>query len=76
MSREVKMIRASQGRKYGFAAIVGGSPAMLEAKAMLARVAVSPAATVLLTGERERARMLPRRSFTTTAKAPANRSSR
>ncbi|MGH8656977.1 MAG: sigma 54-interacting transcriptional regulator, partial [Gammaproteobacteria bacterium] len=34
-----------------FAAIIGGSPAMVQVKALLSRVAASPASTVLLTGE-------------------------
>jgi DNA-binding NtrC family response regulator len=48
---EVRAYRRSQSREYSFDAIVGGSPRMLAAKAMLARVAASPASTVLLTGE-------------------------
>src|SRR5215813_64215 len=51
LRREVRTLRTSVGREYGFDAIVGTSPAMLEIKAMLARVASSPASTVLLTGE-------------------------
>ena len=51
LRREVRTLRSSQGRDYGFDAIIGGSPAMLAIKSMLARVANSPASTVLLTGE-------------------------
>ncbi|HEY6361428.1 MAG TPA: sigma-54 dependent transcriptional regulator [Vicinamibacterales bacterium] len=51
LRREVRTLRTSQGREYGFDAIIGGSPAMLAIKSMLARVANSPASTVLLTGE-------------------------
>ena len=51
LRREVRTLRSSVGREYGFDAIVGTSPAMLDIKAMLARVASSPASTVLLTGE-------------------------
>src|SRR6185503_2446755 len=51
LRREVRTLRSGAGREYGFEAIVGTSPAMLEMKAMLARVASSPASTVLLTGE-------------------------
>ena len=51
LRREVRTLRTSVGREYGFDAIVGRSPAMLDIKAMLARVASSPASTVLLTGE-------------------------
>jgi DNA-binding NtrC family response regulator len=51
LRREVCVLRTSQGRDYGVDAIIGASPAMLRAKAMLARIASSPASTVLLTGE-------------------------
>ena len=51
LRREVRTLRTSQGREYGFDAIIGASPAMIQAKALLARVAASPASTVLLTGE-------------------------
>lgn len=51
LRREVRALRGSQGRDYGFDAIVGTSPAMQAVKALLARVAASPASTVLLTGE-------------------------
>jgi transcriptional regulator with PAS, ATPase and Fis domain len=47
----VRTFRTSQGREFGFDAIVGESPAMQQAKALLARIAASPASTVLLTGE-------------------------
>jgi DNA-binding NtrC family response regulator len=51
LRREVRSLRTSQGRDYGFDAIIGASPAMVSAKVMLARIAASPASTVLLTGE-------------------------
>ena len=51
LRREVRTLRSSQGSEYSFNAVIGGSPAMLEVKALLARVAASPASTVLLTGE-------------------------
>lgn len=51
LRREVKALRTSTGRDYSFDAIVGGSPPMQSVKALLKRVAVSPASTVLLTGE-------------------------
>ena len=51
LRREVRALRTSQGRDYGFDAIIGSSPAMVQAKSMLARIAASPASTVLLTGE-------------------------
>src|ERR1044072_1496629 len=51
LRKEVRTLRTSAGLEYGFDAIVGTSPAMLDIKSMLARVAASPASTVLLTGE-------------------------
>ena len=51
LRREVRTLRSSAGREYGFDAIVGSSPAMVAVKSLLARVASSPASTVLLTGE-------------------------
>ena len=51
LRREVRSIRTSASREYSLDAIVGTSPAILEAKALLGRIAASPAATVLLTGE-------------------------
>ena len=52
LRREVRALRTTQGREYGFDAIIGQSPAMQRIKTLLARVAASPASTVLLTGER------------------------
>jgi two-component system, NtrC family, response regulator AtoC len=51
LRKEVKALRSSSGRDYTFDAIVGGSPPMQAVKALMKRVAVSPASTVLLTGE-------------------------
>jgi two-component system response regulator AtoC len=51
LRREVRALRGTQGREFGFDAIIGGSPAMAQVKALLARIAASPASTVLLTGE-------------------------
>jgi DNA-binding NtrC family response regulator len=51
LRREVRSLRTSQGREYGFDAVIGASPAMLAAKSLMMRVADSPASTVLLTGE-------------------------
>jgi len=51
LRREVKALRVTQGAEFGFDAIIGQSPAMQQIKALLARVAASPASTVLLTGE-------------------------
>ncbi len=51
LRREVRAYRTSQSREYSFDAIVGRAPAMASVKALLARVAASPASTVLLTGE-------------------------
>jgi DNA-binding NtrC family response regulator len=51
LRREVRALRSSQGRDFGFDSIIGESPAMKTAKSLLAKVAASPASTVLLTGE-------------------------
>ena len=51
LRREVRALRSSQSREYGFDAIIGNSPAMQRVKSLLAKVAASPASTVLLTGE-------------------------
>src|SRR5687767_7585512 len=51
LRREVRAYRSSQSREYGFDAIIGSSSAMTAAKALLVRIANSPASTVLLTGE-------------------------
>ena len=67
LRREVRSLRSSQGRDFGFDAIIGASPAMQTAKALMARVAASPASTVLLTGETEPGKTSPQRQFTSTA---------
>ncbi len=51
LRREVRGYRNIQGREHGFDAIVGASPAMQAAKALLRRIAHSPASTMLLVGE-------------------------
>jgi DNA-binding NtrC family response regulator len=51
LRREVRFLRGTQGREFSFDAIIGASPAMTTAKALLQRIAASPATTVLLTGE-------------------------
>ena len=51
LRREVRTLRKTQEQDYGFEAIIGQSPAMQQIKTLLARVASSPASTVLLTGE-------------------------
>jgi DNA-binding NtrC family response regulator len=51
LRREVKALRATQAQPYGVARIVGESDAMVAIRAMLQKVAASPASTVLLTGE-------------------------
>src|SRR5262249_20811804 len=49
LRREVRTFRTSQGREFSLDAIIGESPAMQRVKSLLARVAASPASTVLLT---------------------------
>src|SRR5262245_35564353 len=51
LRREVRALRATQARPFSIDHIVGNSPAILEVKALIQRVATSPASTVLLTGE-------------------------
>ncbi len=51
LRREVRALRGNQSREYSFDAIIGASPAMQQVKSLLARIASSPASTVLLTGE-------------------------
>src|ERR671912_2482274 len=51
LRREVRAYRSTQSREYSFDSIIGQSPAMQAAKALLVRIADSPASTVLLTGE-------------------------
>ena len=51
LRREVRTLRSTQSRDYGIDAIIGASPAMQSVKALVARIATSPASTVLLTGE-------------------------
>jgi DNA-binding NtrC family response regulator len=51
LRREVRALRGSQRRDHAFDAIIGTSSAVEKVKGLLARVAASPASTVLLTGE-------------------------
>jgi two-component system response regulator AtoC len=51
LRREVRTLRASQAQPYSLNRIVGTSPALVAVKAMLQKVALSPASTVLLNGE-------------------------
>src|SRR5215470_10336109 len=51
LRREVKALRQSQAQPYSVDRMVGTSRAIAEVKALLQKVAASPASTVLLTGE-------------------------
>ena len=51
LRREVRQLRANEARPYSLRAIVGESDAMEDLRQMVAKVAASPASTVLLTGE-------------------------
>jgi len=51
LRREVRSLRATQAQPYAFDRIVGEAPALAAVKALLKKVATSPASTVLLTGE-------------------------
>jgi two-component system response regulator AtoC len=51
LRREVRQFRSNAARPYSLQRIVGASPAIVALRQLVARVAVSPASTVLLTGE-------------------------
>ena len=51
LRREVKTLRETQAQPYSFDRIVGEGPQVAAMKALLKKVATSPASTVLLTGE-------------------------
>jgi DNA-binding NtrC family response regulator len=51
LRREVRALRGNHRRDHAFDAIIGTSSAVQKVKGLLARVAASPASTVLLTGE-------------------------
>ena len=51
LRREVRTLRANQAQPYSFDRIVGGSQTLNAVKALLRKIASSPASTVLLTGE-------------------------
>jgi DNA-binding NtrC family response regulator len=51
LRREVRRLRATQAQPYSIERLVGESEAIANVRAMLRKVAVSPASTVLLTGE-------------------------
>jgi DNA-binding NtrC family response regulator len=51
LRREVRALKGSRQREYAFDAMIGTSRPVLKVKDLLARVADSPASSVLLTGE-------------------------
>jgi DNA-binding NtrC family response regulator len=51
LRREVRALRSSQAQPYSLERIVGDSDAMVNVRALLKKIAASPASTVLLTGE-------------------------
>jgi DNA-binding NtrC family response regulator len=51
LRREVRTLRARQAQPFGLASIVGESEAIKNVREMLHKIGVSPASTVLLTGE-------------------------
>ena len=51
LRREVRELRTSAGRPYSLQRIIGASPTITALRQLVAKVAVSPASTVLLTGE-------------------------
>jgi two-component system response regulator AtoC len=51
LRREVRQFRTNAARPYSLQRIVGASPAITALRHLVARVAISPSSTVLLTGE-------------------------
>jgi DNA-binding NtrC family response regulator len=51
LRREVRLLRANQAQPYSFERIVGASASLATVKALLRKIATSPATTVLLSGE-------------------------
>jgi DNA-binding NtrC family response regulator len=51
LRREVRALRTSQAQPYSLERIVGDSEAIVGVRALLKKIATSPASTVLLTGE-------------------------
>lgn len=51
LRRQVRALHERSASDYGFDHIVGNSPAVQEAKALMGKIARSPASTVLITGE-------------------------
>jgi two-component system, NtrC family, response regulator AtoC len=51
LRREVRLLRSSQAQPYSLDRIVGESEAIVSMRALLKKVAASPASTILLTGE-------------------------
>ena len=51
LRREVRTLRARQAQPYGLASIVGDSSSITQVRTLLHKIGVSPASTVLLTGE-------------------------
>ena len=51
LRREVRVLRARQAQPYGLDSIVGESDSIKTVRALLQKIGVSPASTVLLTGE-------------------------
>ena len=51
LRREVRTLRATQAQPFSLDRLIGDSLAMVEVRALLQKVAASPASTVLLTGE-------------------------
>ena len=51
MRREVRLLRTRQAQPYGLTSIVGESEPIKQVRTLLNKIGVSPASTVLLTGE-------------------------
>ena len=51
LRREVRLLRTRQAQPYGLTSIVGESEPIKQVRTLLNKIGVSPASTVLLTGE-------------------------
>src|SRR5206468_12415592 len=73
LRREVRALRASQAQPFSFDRIVGESQALVTVKALLTKVAASPASTVFSQARAAPAKISRQKSCITTAVAPRSR---
>jgi two-component system response regulator AtoC len=74
LRREVRALRTTQAQPYSLDRVVGESEATVRVRALLKKIASSPASTVLLTGRAALARIWRPKSFTTLATVRRSRS--